>query len=101
MTRNLIAAALLTTLAAPAAAEMSPRRGADGSVTIVVSCFRGPMKVVAWDRPNAVFVDSLVAAGYGYEEASAVAERICRDEALVDDPEALKAEMLRIYNATR
>ena len=69
--------------------------GQSGS-RIVVSCYRGPWKEVIWDRPNAVFVDSLASVGYDYPTAQAIATRICRDDALVGNPEALKATMRRI-----
>lgn len=69
--------------------------------TIVVSCFRGPWKEVIWDRPNSNFVDSLVAIGYDYPNAHAIAERVCRDDELVNNPEGLKAEMRRIYYNVR
>lgn len=64
---------------------------------IHVSCYRGPWKEVIWDRPNAVFLDSLRAIGYDYATAEAIAERICRDPALVGNREGLRSEMLRIY----
>ena len=63
---------------------------------IVVSCFRGPWREVIWDRPNAVFVDSLVSAGYDYPAAHAIGERICRDATLVGNPAALKSTMEQI-----
>ncbi|MCE0506993.1 MULTISPECIES: hypothetical protein [unclassified Roseivivax] len=69
--------------------------------TIVVSCFRGPWNEVIWDRPNSNFVDSLVAIGYDFPTAHAIAERICRDDRLVNNPEGLKSEMLRIYYDAR
>ena len=68
---------------------------------IHVSCYRGPWKDVIWDRPNAVFLDSLRAIGYDFPTSSAIAERICRDQNLVGHPEAMKAEMLRIYAESR
>ena len=40
---------------------------------IHVSCYRGPWNDVIWDRPNSVFVDSLVAVGYDFSTAHAVA----------------------------
>jgi hypothetical protein len=52
---------------------------------------------VIWDRPNAVFVDTLVAVGYDFSTAHAIAERICRDRNLVGNPEGLKAAMERIF----
>ncbi len=69
---------------------------AKGGQKIIVSCYRGPWKEVIWDRPNAVFLDSLVAIGYDYSAAQAIGERVCRDRALVGNPSALKATMLRI-----
>lgn len=63
---------------------------------VVVSCFRGPWKDVIWDRPNGIFVDSLVNVGYDFPTAHAIAERICRDSLLVGDSDALKAEMQRV-----
>jgi hypothetical protein len=35
--------------------------------------------------------------GYDFSTAHAIAERICRDNALVGNPEGLKAEMERIF----
>lgn len=64
---------------------------------ITVSCYRGPWEDVIWDRPNPVFVDSLVTVGYDINTASSIAERICRDPDLVGDTDGLKAEMKRIY----
>ncbi|ETX28454.1 hypothetical protein [Roseivivax isoporae] len=69
--------------------------------TIIVSCFRGPWNDVIWDRPNSKFVDSLVAIGYDFPTAHAVAERVCRDDRLVNNPEGLKSEMRRIYYDAR
>ncbi len=102
MTKTLVLAALCAALAAPAMAGGKHHKNRHGGVaptdtTIVVSCFRGPWNDVIWDRPNAVFVDSLVAVGYEFPTAHAIAERVCRDEALVGNPEGLKATMLRIY----
>ena len=68
-----------------------------GGTQIVVSCFRGPWRDVIWDRPNAVFVDSLVEVGYDFPTAHAIAERVCRDDALVGNSDAMRSTMLRIY----
>lgn len=65
--------------------------------TITVSCFRGPTGDVIWDRPNAVFIDSLVAAGYTFATAHAIGERVCRDENLVGKPDAMADTMRRIF----
>ncbi|NKX43224.1 hypothetical protein [Roseicyclus persicicus] len=67
------------------------------TVVINVSCFRGPSSEVIWDRPNPQFVDSLVAAGYSFPEAHAIAERVCRDAASVNRPENAEATMYRIF----
>ena len=45
-------------------------------ITVTISCFRGPWREVIWDRPEPVFVDSLVAAGYEFPEAHAISERV-------------------------
>ncbi|MDG4649536.1 hypothetical protein P6F26_13920 [Roseibacterium sp. SDUM158017] len=82
--------------AAPAAATSYAHETAAANSVVTVSCFRGPWEEVIWDRPNAVFVDSLVAIGYNFPEAHAIAERVCRDEATVGDPEAAAAVMRRI-----
>ncbi|WP_238363955.1 hypothetical protein [Mesobacterium pallidum] len=93
----LIASALLASgLATQVAAEKYTLR-ADGN-TMIVSCFRGPWNDVIWDRPNSNFIDSLIDFGYDYPNAHAIAERVCRDDLLVHDKEAMKAEMIRIYN---
>ena len=60
---------------------------------ITVSCYRGPWQDVIWDRPNPVFTDSLVNAGYSFPEAHAIAERVCRDPSSVGQPGALRATM--------
>lgn len=66
--------------------------------TVYVSCYRGPWTDVIWDRPEAIFVDSLVSVGYDYTNALAIATRVCRDITLVGSNAALKAEMERIIN---
>lgn len=65
-------------------------------VTVTVSCFRGPFSEVIWDRPNPVFIDSLVSIGYTFPEAHAIGERVCRDPSTVDRPDAAVAVMSRI-----
>ncbi len=64
--------------------------------TVVVSCFRGPWREVIWDRPEGIFIDTLVEVGYDYPSALAIATRICRDLDYVNVPGAMKAEMERI-----
>ncbi|WP_323765592.1 hypothetical protein [Marinovum sp.] len=102
MKKAIVLAAVVAALAAPAIAggKHHKKHHAEYGPTgnrIVVSCFRGPWNEVIWDRPNAVFVDSLVSVGYEYPTAHAIAERVCRDKALVGNPEGLKATMLSIY----
>lgn len=67
---------------------------------ITISCFRGIVKDVIWDRPNAVFVDDLTQLGYSYPTAHAIAERVCRDEYGVRNPEHQAATLLEILAET-
>ncbi|RVV97281.1 hypothetical protein EKE94_14815 [Mesobaculum littorinae] len=101
MTRLLTSAALFAALALPAAAQnrhsgVGEQGFGQGAGTIVVSCYRGPWTDVIWDRPNPVFIDSLVAAGYEHPEALAIGERLCRDASLVNNPDAMKREAIRV-----
>ncbi len=93
----LIAAILTGGLVSPAVAGGKTYIYKFQTHTIYVSCFRGPWREVIWDRPNAKFIDSLVDVGYDYPTAHAIAERVCRDDALVGNPEGLKSEMIRIF----
>ncbi|WP_172292975.1 hypothetical protein [Pseudoruegeria sp. HB172150] len=68
--------------------------------TIAISCYRGPWQQVIWDRPQPEFIDSLVAAGYDIATASAIANRICRDPALVNDPAGLRKAVARMLRET-
>lgn len=63
---------------------------------INISCYRGAMKTVAWDRPNAVFLDDLVQLGYSREMASNIGERVCRDEYGVRNPDHQVRSLLKI-----
>ncbi|AHM04010.1 hypothetical protein roselon_01631 [Roseibacterium elongatum DSM 19469] len=67
---------------------------------ITISCYRGPWEDVIWDRPNPVFTDSLVSAGYTFPEAHAIAERVCRDPATVNRPNGMVNVMTRILSET-
>jgi len=71
-----------------------------GPQVILVSCYRGPLKKVIWDRPEPAFIDSLVAVGYDYPTAHAIGERVCRDSALVNNRAALRQTMRDIYYAS-
>ena len=66
------------------------------TVIVTVSCFRGPWKEVIWDRPNPIFIDSLMNAGYSITTSQAIAERACRDPSLVYQPQELKTEGYRL-----
>ncbi|HBB81757.1 MAG TPA: hypothetical protein DC031_00455 [Sulfitobacter sp.] len=103
MMKTILATAVTGLLALPAFAEgvkyayhNQGKAHPTGNV-IHVSCYRGPWNDVIWDRPNSVFVDSLVAVGYDFSTAHAVAERICRDDKLVGNPAGMKAAMERIF----
>ncbi len=67
---------------------------------VVVQCFRGPWVETIWDKPTGIFIDTLVAVGYDFPTAAAIAERICRDVTLVGNDQALRAEMERIIAQT-
>jgi hypothetical protein len=102
MKRNLVAALAAISFVAAPGAVFADGHGATTSVqpgTVTISCFRGPWEEVIWDRPNPVFVDSLVARGYTYPEAHAIAERVCRDPATVGDPDGQIAVMTQILVA--
>lgn len=57
------------------------------TIYVTVSCFRGPFSEIIWDRPNPVFIDSLVSAGYTFPQAHAIGERVCTDPSTVDHPD--------------
>lgn len=98
MSNKVILAAALALLAAPVAAQPDPLAGNfwnQGGV-VRVACFRGPFTVTAWDHPEAVFIESLVAVGYDYPSAWSIGDRICKDSALVANPDGLKAAMEQI-----
>lgn len=93
----LLAAALAT---AAGATEMPSRPDSNpGAVTI--SCYRGPLRDVVWDRPNAVFLDSLMRHGYSVEQAEAIGNRVCRDEYGLDNPDHMIATLTRLMAETR
>ncbi|MGV6849957.1 MAG: hypothetical protein ACWA5A_16415 [Marinibacterium sp.] len=93
MNKPVLAAALTLALAATGAnaeIKFKPSPSDNDPAKITVSCYRGPLKEVAWDRPNAVFIDDLVQLGYTLSEASWLGERVCRDEYGVFDPAYLE-----------
>lgn len=79
--------ALLLASVAPSAATNYQYPTIVNTVQVTVSCFRGPWQEVIWDRPNPVFIDSLVNVGYSFPEAHAIGERVCRDASTVDRPD--------------
>lgn len=98
-----IAALIAATLAAPSFAWEQPvQRYYAPSVTINVSCDRGPWKKkVLWDMPTPAFISSLVAAGYDHTTANTIAQGICRDKMLNGRPDLMRQTMQQIYNSTR
>ncbi|GIT89947.1 hypothetical protein JANAI62_05690 [Jannaschia pagri] len=92
------AAMAFVPMAAPAGHHSAQVRTQD--VRITVSCARFSLKGVIWDKPQAVFLDDLVRAGYSPERAYAIGNRICRDEALVGNTAAMGATMRNILRAS-
>lgn len=68
--------------------------------SVVVSCYRGPWEEVYWDRANSKFIESLIAVGYSQSTALAIAERVCRNPDLVNNPSAMTAEVQRLLRTT-
>lgn len=93
MIRLVTAALVASALATPAVADGGTHGYAPAQTApqVVASCFRGPWQQIIWDHPNAVFVDSLVNIGYSFERASAIANRVCKDKSLVNNPAGLKS----------
>jgi len=104
MVRHVMVAAVLAVTGGQAMAELQPLAGNfwnQGGV-VTVSCFRGPLTITAWDHPESIFIESLVAVGYDYPSAWSIGDRICKDSTLVGNPDALKAAMEEIIaNAPR
>ncbi len=88
MKTSRIVAALLATLIGSGAAMASDTPSPHNSDpnTINISCYRGALKTVAWDRANSVFIEDLKQIGYSYERATVIAEHVCRDEYGVRNP---------------
>ncbi|MEO1138707.1 MAG: hypothetical protein AAFW87_04545 [Pseudomonadota bacterium] len=66
---------------------------------ILVSCYRGPWTEIIWDQANPEFIQSLQDAGYGAQEAESIANYICRDPRLVDNPIALAKEVRAVMRS--
>lgn len=98
MKKIALAAALVAGFATGAAADGHGGWGGGGygygkttttyapSAKIVVSCYRGPYRnKVKWDKPNPVFIKSLVAAGYSHSRAKSIAWSVCRNPAYINN----------------
>lgn len=86
-----VACAALTVSAGAAQAQSDVR----------VSCYRGPWKQVIWDRANPDFIASLEVHGLSAVDARVIADSICRDPRLVNNPEGLAGEVRRVLSRTR
>jgi len=95
MNKSTMMAALMAGIvgASPALAT-GPSPHDDDPNTVNISCYRGWVDAVAWDRANSVFIDDLRQLGYSFQEATVIAEHICRDEFGVRNP-AHQIEQLR------
>ncbi|MEM9797943.1 MAG: hypothetical protein AAF919_15735 [Pseudomonadota bacterium] len=95
---HLAAAAIVASaITAPVAPALADGHTASTPGQIRISCERYFFtKRVIWDRPKVFFIDDLVAIGYDYEQASAIANRVCRDESLIGNEEGLAATMQTI-----
>jgi len=81
-----LAAGLIAASATTASAQSMPSPHNDDPGLINISCYRGWLETVAWDRPNSVFVEDLVQLGYTRDQAMVIGEQICRDEYGVRNP---------------
>ncbi|MEM1428752.1 MAG: hypothetical protein AAGG09_04770 [Pseudomonadota bacterium] len=97
MDKSIMIAALLagSVLAAPAQARDPSPHDSDPN-TINISCYRGWMDAVAWDRANSVFINDLLQLGYSYEKATVIAEHICRDEYGVRNPDHQRKQLREV-----
>lgn len=91
-------AAALGTLALPADAHDRKHGYTNYSTyrsgqVVRIQCFRGPLEAVIWDHAQGGFIDDLQKLGYSPANASAIANDLCRDSRLVNNPEALKAAL--------
>ena len=101
--KRLAISAMALALSLPASAALAqnlPTKPGSNPSVITISCFRGPTSNVIWDRPNAVFIEDLVRLNYTYPQAQAIAERVCRDEYGVGQPDYLKATLLNLMART-
>ncbi|OWU70547.1 hypothetical protein ATO3_19995 [Marinibacterium profundimaris] len=100
MSRGLLGMALASMIPLGAAALDYPTRPGTAPNQITISCFRGLVDAVVWDRPNAVFVDDLVRIGYEYPQAYAIAQTVCRDEYGVNNPGYMTQRLQQLMATT-
>ena len=75
--------------------------GAHGKNVVLVSCYRGPWEAVIWDRPNPEFIQSLEDNGFSTTKSIEIAEAICRDPRLVNNPDLTAEQVRRLTSAAR
>lgn len=91
-----LAAGLLAASATLASAQNLPSPHNSDPNLVNISCYRGWLDTVAWDRPNSVFVEDLVQLGYTRSKATVIGEQICRDEYGVRNPQHQIAQLRQI-----
>lgn len=96
----LITAAVFAGISAQAPAQDLPSKSDANPNKITISCYRGPTKTVAWDRANAVFLDDLRQLGYSHAQATAIGERVCRDEYGVDNFDHMRETLMGLMRET-
>ncbi|PRY25421.1 hypothetical protein CLV78_102600 [Aliiruegeria haliotis] len=97
LTMVAVAAAIALPVGGAAFAQGKPSHPeSSGKGTINISCYRGALKTVAWDRPNAVFIEDLLSYGYTWKQAHTIGERVCRDEYGVGNGEHKIATLKRL-----
>lgn len=84
---------------APVAAD-GHRHVQTAPIQITVKCARYLSRGVIWDRAMPRFLDDLRAAGYTLEEADAIGNRVCRDEAGVGNTAVMAQTMQNILRTT-
>lgn len=92
-----IAASVLCLLAAAPAFASTSESVTGTPHPVIVSCFRGPWTAVIWDHANPKFIRSLRNLGYDRDTSEAIGNDICRNQSLVNNPDAMRLEMTRIY----
>lgn len=91
-----VAATAIAMGAQDARAQSLPSAHDNDPSKITISCYRGWVQAVAWDRPNSVFIEDLIQLGYSRSDAMDIGEHICRDEYGVRNPEHQLAQLRQI-----